>query len=432
MLKLKKAVSVAMAAAVLGGTLLFAGCSTPKDAMTVDGRTYSTGEYLAYMYNVYYSMAQQMQMYAMYGMDPWAQELTYGEGDDEVKLSTSEYIKKVAQDSIIRQKALENMMAEKGIEWDEEKLNELNESLEDLKNDAFIALGFNNESYISMLKATSLNEYSLFYGLYDNGGERAMSEEEIRSYFEDNYLSYKIIEISLVDSENKPLSDEEIAEIKERINKYKEEFEKTDMTSEDFDKIIEQYQEDEEAASEDNEDDEETDSTTTADTSATGTTDTATATTEGTEATTGTTETDTTTGETTPTTASGDENSGDEEDEEETDPNRHDIDANLYGDEDFTNAVKKVEIGTAGIQEYKKSGSYDTIALIYRMDPEEGRGEDVDYYEEQRENIIYGAHYEEFDDEVTEYIATLTVELNDAAIKACKPENFEKDAAKAS
>ena len=93
MLKLKKVAGAVLAAAVLGSTLLFAGCSTPKDAMTVDGKTYSTGEYLAYMYNVYYSMAQQMQMYAMYGMDPWAQELTYGEGDDAVKLSTSEYIK---------------------------------------------------------------------------------------------------------------------------------------------------------------------------------------------------------------------------------------------------------------------------------------------------------------------------------------------------
>lgn len=431
MLKLKKAAGAVLAAAVLGSTLLFAGCSTPKNAMTVDGKTYSTGEYLAYMYNVYYSMAQQMQMYAMYGMDPWAQELTYGEGDDAVKLSTSEYIKKVTQDSIIRQKALENMMKEKGIEWDAEKLEELNKSLKDLKSDAFLPLGFNNKSYEDMLKATTLNEYSLFYGLYGEGGERAMSEEDIRAYFEDNYLSYKIIEISLVDSSNKPLEDDKIAEIKERINKYKEAFENTDMTSEDFDKIIEQYQADENAASDDDDDDETSSTTAAATDSTTAATD---ATTAATEATTAATEA-TTTGETTSTTAADGKEDGDKEDEdeeEETDPNRKDIDANLYGDEDFTNAVKKVEIGTAGIQEYKKSGSYDTIALIYRMDPEKDRGEDVDYYAERKEDIIYGAHYEEFNDEVKAYIATLSVELNNAAIKACKPQNFEKDAAKAS
>ena len=415
MLKLKKAVGAVLAAAVLGITLLFGGCSTPETAMVVDGRAYSTGEYLAYLYNVYYSMSQQIQMYAMYGIDPWAQEMTYGEGDDAVTLSTAEYIKRMAQDTIIRQKALENMMAEKGIEWDEDRLNELNESLEDLQGNAFIDLGFSNENYIKMLKATTLNEYSLFYGLYDNGGERAMSEEDIRAYFEENFLSFKIIEISLVDDNNEPLSDEEADKIRERINQYKEDFEKTDMTSEDFDKIIEQYEADEEAADEEEDDtDTDTDTTTSANTETTtaGTTD------------------GSTTVETGSTTDGGDENSTDSEDEEEeTDPNRIDIDANVYEDQDLCNAVKKVEIGTAGIQEYKKNGSYDTIALIYRMDPEADRGEDVNYYEESRENIIYGAHYEEFSDEVDEYIATLAVELNDTAIRMCKPENFEKDAA---
>ena len=428
MLKLKRAAGTVLAAVVLGSALLFAGCSTPKDAMTVDGRTYSTGEYLAYLYNVYYSMASQMQMYAMYGMDPWAQKLPYGEGDDEVELSTAEYIKKVAQDSIIRQKALENMMNEKGIEWDEEKLQELNDNLADLKSDAFIALGFNNKSYIDMLKATTLNEYSLFYGLYDNGGERAMSEDEIRAYFDENFLSYKIIEISLVDSQNKPLSDEEITEIKDRINKYKEAFDETEMTSEDFDKIIEQYEEDEEKAAEEEDEDEDGEDETDSTTATTTDTTTAESTTNATTAATDTTASGEETGSTTAADEGSDEN--DEEDEEETDPNRHDIDANTFTDEDLANAIKKVEIGTAGIQEYKKNGSYDTIALIYRMDPEADRGEDVDYFADSREDIIYGAHYEEFDKEVEEYIATLTVELNDAAIKACNPKNFEKDAAK--
>lgn len=37
-----------------------------------------------------------------------------------------------------------------------------------------------------------------------------MSEDEIRKYFNDNYLSYKIIEISLTDDDGKDLSEAEI------------------------------------------------------------------------------------------------------------------------------------------------------------------------------------------------------------------------------
>ena len=117
----------------------------------------------------------------------------------------------------------------------------------------------------------------------------------------------------------------------------------------------------------------------------------------------------------------------DEEEEENTDPNRHDIDANLYGDEDFTNAVKKVEIGTASIQEYKKNGTTDTIALIYRMDPQQDRKDGKDFFTEKRSDIIYGAKWEEFDKEIKEYAATLPKEINDRAIKMCDPKNFEKE-----
>ena len=87
-----------------------------------------------------------------------------------------------------------------------------------------------------------------------------------------------------------------------------------------------------------------------------------------------------------------------------------------------------MEVGKASIQEYKKGGTSDTIALIFRMDPEKDRKDGKDYFAEKRNDIIYGAKYEEFDKEVTEYIKTLEVTYVDRAIKACKPQNFEKAA----
>lgn len=133
----------------------------------------------------------------------------------------------------------------------------------------------------------------------------------------------------------------------------------------DFDAVIEQYNADEEST--DEEETETTDSTATDET--TGTADSTTTTTDA--ATTTTADTATTdTDATTTTTGSSDESSSDEE---ETDPNLHDVDANLYGDEDFTNAIKSVPIGQAQIVEYKAGGTENTAALILRLDPEEGK-----------------------------------------------------------
>ena len=98
-----KRIACAAVAACFAFSLTLTGCSTPEYAMTVDGRQYTTGEYLAYLYNVYYTMAQNMAMYQAYGMDPWAQTVPYGEGDAAEYISTAEFIKRTAQDSIIRQ-----------------------------------------------------------------------------------------------------------------------------------------------------------------------------------------------------------------------------------------------------------------------------------------------------------------------------------------
>ena len=205
-----KRIACAAVAACFAFSLTLTGCSTPEYAMTVDGRQYTTGEYLAYLYNVYYSMAQNMAMYQAYGMDPWAQTVPYGEGDAAENISTAEFIKRTAQDSIIRQKAIENLLEQKNIPLDAEKLAEVEETLAELGSNAYIAYGFNNESFAKMYKATQLNEWSLFYGTYDKGGVNPMSEEEIRKYFDDNFLSYKIIEFKLVDTSNQPLDDDVI------------------------------------------------------------------------------------------------------------------------------------------------------------------------------------------------------------------------------
>ncbi len=216
--------------AVLALTLLLTGCAapklvlggTPKVAGTVGDTTITTGEYLAYLYSTFYSMyyEQGYYQYASYGYDVWSQEFTYGEGDDEQKVDFSEYIKLTAKDSILRQEALRRMLKEEKIEWDKDALKELEESLAEMEDDALLSLGISNENYIKVYKELNLNEQSLFYGRYREGGTEAVSDKKLREYFDKNYLSYKIIEMSLTDDEGKELDEKGKKKVTDQLDGY--------------------------------------------------------------------------------------------------------------------------------------------------------------------------------------------------------------------
>ena len=397
----KKTVAAVLVSVMLLG-LLLTGCSTPKNAAVIDGKTYSTGEYLAYMYNAYQTVFTQNNLYyaAYYGQDPWTQKLTYGEGDNAKEMSVEDYIKQFTKDSMIRQKAIANKLKEYGFEYDEEDYKTYEENMAKVTDSSFLPLGFNKKSYNEMYKALSLNENTLFYGIYDNKGPKAMSEAEIRKYYDDNILSYKMIEISLTDNQGKDLTEKEVAKIKERLNNYLAQYTK----SKNFDAVIEQYNKDEEAAN----------SSTTSKASTTATTS---------ASTTASTTTTTTTTSTTSTskTSTTDKDTDEDKDEEEKDPNLVTIDANTYGDEDFTKAIKTVPVGQAKVVEYKKSGTTNTAALVLRID-----SETTEYnFKDSRDVVIYGAKFKEFDKEIKEYMATLTSEFNKTVVKTCSPKEME-------
>ena len=168
-----------------------------------NGQEITTQQYLAYLYlefeNVYYN--QGLYQYELNGIDPWTQ--TYSYGDENLLLS--DYIIRATQDNIKRQIVLRQMMQENGITWIAEDEAELENSLSKLKQDAYIDLGFNNKTYTDVLKNCNLNERSVFYGLYKTGGARAVSELDLRRYFANNYVSYRMISIPLTDQNGAPL-----------------------------------------------------------------------------------------------------------------------------------------------------------------------------------------------------------------------------------
>ncbi len=402
----RKLTAVVLAVLTAVSMLLMSSCSTPAVAMTVDGKEYSTGEYLANLYMSFMSAFYDggLYQYASYGMDPWEQTFPYGEGEDAKELPLSEMLVQVTKDNIVRQKAVKNLMEKYGVTIPQEDLDSLKAEMATYKESEMLAYGFNKEHYTEMYIATQLEESNLFFALYDKGGKKEVADADIRDFFDNNYVAYKAITLSQMDSEGKALSDADKEANSKTLEGYLEQYKK----SKDMDAVIAQYQED-------------TNPTTTTTTAATTTTTAATTTT--TTAAETTTTTTTTAAESTTTTAPADEEVDEEEVEEETDPNLQLMET-VNGDKLIVEAVQKVAENTAEIISYTDSNGKDYIALVLRLNTEEAGGEN--YFEDQRDTILSGIKGEEFKNEVQAEADSLEVVYNERAISMCDPRNFEK------
>ena len=448
-MKNTKRIICTILAMVMALSIMLTGCSRPQvtfneipqTAATYDGGELTSGQYLAFLYlefeNLYYN--QGLYQYEMYGMDPWEQQFPYGETEE--KLYLSDYIIRATQDNIKRQIVLQQIMKDNGIEWIAEDLADINESLAAMAKDAYIDLGFNNDSYAYALKHANLNERSAFYGLYGKGGNRAIAETELKEYFEKNYVSYKAITIALTDSNGKELDKEGEAyqKIMDRMNNYMEIYEK-----EGFDAAYEAYEKDQKDI-EDIKKTEATKTTTTTGTSGTGTTgtgtdasaaDTTAATTTTTTATTTTTSAAEITTGTDASTTTGTAAEKEEEEHEHEHEHRQDVDSTTMDEalkdvimgktkEDGTVEIEAIEVGDCKIVEYKAGGSTPTAALIERLDiNKDDEGKEGAVYDEAVENIIYTKKYDEFNEEVLAAMAKLKITFNEKVVEKCLPKTF--------
>jgi len=303
--------------------LSFAGCgSTPKVAMTVDGKDYKTGEYLAYMMDAFQQVYVNggLYYYEQQNVDVWAQEYTY----DEAKVTLEDYIKKTTVDTIIRQKALENMMAEAGVTPTEESTKKVEEMLANASESTLLAYGVSLESYEAMCMAYYRNELSLFLSRYDKDGTTPVKEEDIRKYFDENYLSYKTITVEMMTDKDKEMSADEQKKITDNLQKYLDMYNK----GTDFNKVIAQYNYDISTSS-----DKKLETLTDKDT-------------------------------------------------------RQDIEVESADDEDLTNAIKSVKEGEAKLVTYKAGGTTLTAAIILRLDPEKGEGYETAYEDNRENILL--------------------------------------------
>lgn len=373
---------LATVCAVVMLVLCCAGCSTPADAMTIDGYTVSTGEYLANMYNMFYQAYYNGGLYytAYYNQytadQVWAMEQTYGEGDTALTLTLDDYIKQMTKDSLIRQQAVKALMKEYGITLSDEDIKEIDEQMSTYDN-SLITFGFNAENYKKMMTAYNFEEAALFYGLYNEGGPKGIAETDVRSYFDTNYLVYKTFTLSLVDDDGADLPEEDIAKLEAQMQTY------LDMhkAGKDALEIYKQYLADEEAK-EAEEEEEDSSSTTTTD---------------------------------------------EEEEVEWTFSSL--VATDESANEDLATVIQGLETGEAATVTYSPSTSSKVLAFVIRYDHSDDYESKDEFYEETRDSVLYTMKAEEYEAMLEEMIEQKTekTEVNDRTMDMCDPKTLLTD-----
>ena len=231
MARFRKAAAL-VACAVMASTV--SGCADTSYSVKYGDETVKAGVYIGYVQT---ELNNQLYMYSMQGIeskDYFSQEI------DGVGLS--DYVKNNALKDVKEYVAIKKQFEADGLSFSDDELKDIssivNTSWENMGG-LYEYNGVSKES-LKEIYRESLMRSMLFNHYYGEGGSEAPSDEDLRKYVNDNYIRYKMI--AIYKSSN---SDESAAatENEEKLKKRDEYFDKgKDMTFEEFDQLIADYQ----------------------------------------------------------------------------------------------------------------------------------------------------------------------------------------------
>lgn len=106
----------------------------------------------------------------------------------------------------------------------------------DYAGDYYTSMGVSENSYKSIFLNSSKRQ-KLFETIYSEGGEKAVSDDEIKTYLDENYALINYIDVELKDGEGNLLKSDGKAERMEMLNSYIERY----NNGEDFDELNAEY-----------------------------------------------------------------------------------------------------------------------------------------------------------------------------------------------
>ena len=240
MAKAKK-ITAALTAALLCTASLTA-CSDTSYVMTAGDSKINAG---IYIYNELTEMSYQMTM--MY----YQNGITKDYFDQKVDgKAFDEYLSDYALTATKEYAAIVDKFNELGLTLSDEDLKSINDSISstwDSQGEFYESEGISKESVKLALKGSKMRD-ELFNYYYAEGGEEAVSDDEMVKYLDDNYLRYKSISFaktaaSTDSSSSTDSSTDSASAANEEAKAERDEFlEKAQGVSfDDFDSIIDEY-----------------------------------------------------------------------------------------------------------------------------------------------------------------------------------------------
>jgi parvulin-like peptidyl-prolyl isomerase len=232
-----------MIAAVLLAAASLSGCADTSWAVKVNGQSVQAGVYIAMMISYADQALADSSSSAVSGTASAASASGWSKQIDG--MSADAWVKDKALSDCKELAIIEHLSKQKNITLTSAEQNSAASTAESyITNDTsgiFTENGVASSSLERIIKAYSYSYSKLFDAYFGEGGEQAVSEADIKTYFKNNYVHIKQIFLSTKDDEGNAYAADKIAEIKEKANSV---LAKAKANKSDFDSLVKTYNED--------------------------------------------------------------------------------------------------------------------------------------------------------------------------------------------
>jgi hypothetical protein len=245
--KLKK-LAAALSAVAVAASL--ASCGTPtigsgsSVAVTIDGYDINAGIFIFYIMQSYSDAQDEISEET--GATPSASEVEDSEIDG---VDATTWIQDKATQYCSDFVAIERVFDEIGGELSDEDLDEIDTIVSNVvENDStynYVSNGIGEDSLYAIASISYKSDY-IFNYYYGFEGEKGMSEDELKEYFDNNFARVKYVSLSYLDEDGNKLDESGKKEIRTMADEYAERINSKSTSEEklyEMDAVIEDYDE---------------------------------------------------------------------------------------------------------------------------------------------------------------------------------------------
>ncbi|MEF2920385.1 MAG: hypothetical protein U0O22_07995 [Acutalibacteraceae bacterium] len=232
MIKFKKSIAVALGAVMISSTM--GGCvqatvfgSYPQDlswSYKDDTSTMSIGEYIYYNYNAFYSASEKVENGKGDFLD---QKLKTDDGEE---MTARAYIEKTVDDACKNYLYINKTFEDMGLSLTADEISSYKSNADmywSYMRAGMNSYGVSEESFVSAGYENAAKMEVIFKNLYQKGGEKEVPFEDLKKYYEENYVNYSYFSVPLYTSdtdENQKTTNTKMSA--DKIAKYKTDFDK--------------------------------------------------------------------------------------------------------------------------------------------------------------------------------------------------------------